>query len=57
MSKHAHRLGLHYYTVSELNSPGSAFCALFYDPKGTFIVVGFKGEFFFFSFPLFVRQG
>jgi hypothetical protein len=43
MSKLAHRLGLRYYTVSELNSPGSAFCALFYDPMGTFIVVGFKG--------------
>ncbi|KLO06236.1 hypothetical protein SCHPADRAFT_637328 [Schizopora paradoxa] len=36
-------LGLEYYPVSECNSLGSAFCALFWDPNDTFIIVSFKG--------------
>ncbi|KLO15955.1 alpha/beta-hydrolase [Schizopora paradoxa] len=36
-------LGLQYYPVSECNSLGSAFCALFWDPTDTFIIVAFKG--------------
>ena len=37
------KLGLCYSTVSELNSPGSPFCGLFWDPHDTFIIVAFKG--------------
>ncbi len=36
-------LGLLYYPVSELNSLGSPFCALFWDPTDNFIIVSFKG--------------
>lgn len=44
IARFAHRLGLNFFTVSELNTPSSAFCALFYDPKRNFIILGFKGE-------------
>lgn len=37
------KLGLHYSTVSELNTTGSAFCGLFWDPRDSFIIVAFKG--------------
>ncbi|KAI5123032.1 hypothetical protein M0805_007653 [Coniferiporia weirii] len=37
------KLGLNYTTISELNSIGSAFCGLFWDPQDTFIIVSFKG--------------
>lgn len=36
-------LGLQYTTISEMNSVGSAFCGLFWDPNDTFIIVAFKG--------------
>lgn len=36
-------LGLQYYPVSECNTLGSAFCALFWDPSSSFIIVSFKG--------------
>ncbi|TDL17083.1 alpha/beta-hydrolase [Rickenella mellea] len=36
-------LGLRFSTVSEMNSAGSAFCALFWDPDCTFVIVAFKG--------------
>lgn len=39
----ASRLGIRYNTVSELNSQGSAFCGIFWDPKSTWIVLAFKG--------------
>ena len=37
------RLGLCYSTVSELNSLGSAFCGLFWDPQEAFVIVAFRG--------------
>ena len=37
------RLGLCYSTVSELNSLGSAFCGLFWDPEETFVIAAFRG--------------
>lgn len=37
------RLGLCYSTVSELNSLGSAFCGLFWDPDETFVIAAFRG--------------
>ena len=37
------KLGLCYRTVSELNSLGSAFCGLFWDPEETFVIVAFRG--------------
>lgn len=43
ISQLATRLGLRYSTVSELNSAGSAYCGLFWDPNSTFIIVAFKG--------------
>ncbi|KAF8588363.1 alpha/beta-hydrolase [Ramaria rubella] len=39
----AQRLGLRYNTVSELNSQGSAFCGMFWDPAGTWIILAYKG--------------
>jgi hypothetical protein len=35
--------GMDFEPVSELNSTSSAFCGLFWDPKGNWIVVSFKG--------------
>ena len=39
----ARKHGLEYSTVSELNSQSSAICGLFYDPRGTFIILAYKG--------------
>jgi hypothetical protein len=39
----ASRLGLRYNTVSELNSQGSAFCGMFWDPASTWIILAYKG--------------
>lgn len=39
----ASRLGVRYNTVSELNSQGSAFCGMFWDPASTWIILAFKG--------------
>ena len=39
----ASNLGLQYTPISELNTIGSAFCALFWDPRSNFIIVAFKG--------------
>ncbi|KAF8515774.1 Alpha/Beta hydrolase protein [Hysterangium stoloniferum] len=39
----AHRLGLRYNTVSELNSQASAFCGMFWDPESTWIILAYKG--------------
>ena len=36
-------LGLEYCTVSDLNTVGSSFCGLFWNPQDTFIIVAFKG--------------
>lgn len=36
-------LELKYYPISECNSMGSAFCALFWKPEDSFIIVSFKG--------------
>lgn len=37
------RLGVRYNTVSELNSQGSAFCGMFWDPESTWIILAYKG--------------
>jgi len=39
----AHKHGLEYSTVSELNTQSSAACGMFYDPNGTFIILAYKG--------------
>lgn len=37
------RLGLRYLTVSDMNSFGSSYCGLFWDPEDTFIIASFRG--------------
>ncbi|KIJ53646.1 hypothetical protein M422DRAFT_154991 [Sphaerobolus stellatus SS14] len=43
LAKFAENLGLRYATISELNSQGSAFCGMFWDPESTWIILAYKG--------------
>jgi hypothetical protein len=43
LASFASRLGVRYNTVSELNSQGSAFCGMFWDPASTWIILAYKG--------------
>jgi len=43
LANFADSLGLRYATISELNSQGSAFCGMFWDPESTWIILAYKG--------------
>ncbi|KAG8980532.1 hypothetical protein FRB93_009269 [Tulasnella sp. JGI-2019a] len=43
IQKFVSRYGLRFAVASELQTTSQAYCCLFWDPKGTFVIVAFKG--------------